>query len=578
MKEIINLLKIPFKRYSLYYISGIFFLIVSTTFNLLSPQIVGSFINHITNNTLNITNLSQIIFILIIMMILGYGIGFLWIYLLYIVGEKYNFDIKTNIFNKIIKVDNDFFLKFKIGDILTRLTLDMQNITLAVGDGVYFVVESLSSIIMIVIAMYFTTNLTLTIIVIIPLLLLSISANIISVKMAKKYDILQSNISYFSSQVLQSIKGIKIIKAFNKENVILKQLEDKNLTTYDKGIETEKIRVLLGPIYRFFYGLIYSISIMYGIYLLSNSEINVGQLVAFNLYIGMLDWPIYALQLVFGTLQKGATSYKRINEIQEYPIDNTYYGSKNISKIESIQFIDYDYSYNKGHKILDSINLKINDQEKIKIVGKIGAGKSTLLRQLLMLYQHNEKGRILINGNDITDYNKEEYLALISYASQTNEVFNMSIKDNLLVGNPKANSEDILKALEHAALLDEVLNFENGLDTIIGENGTNLSGGQQQRLNLARALIKSSNLLLLDDVFSAVDLKTEKQIMNNLENYYSDRTIVLVTHRLTSIQKQDHILVLQNNKIIQEGSMQELLKSEGWFNDNYKLQEGSLLW
>lgn len=564
-------LKSHFRKHAKGYFFGILFLIITSAISLLPPQIISYFINLITTQKLDQPQLIIVVVLAVATTLFGYLFGMSWIFLIYNSGQKYDLETRKLIHHKILRVDNDFFVKFKVGDVITRLTSDLKNVTLAAGEGVFFTVDAISFIFLTVIAMYLTTNLTLTLIVLIPLILLSVSVNFLGNKIGAKYDLVQSSLSKYSSNVLQSINGIKMVMAYNQQEYQDNHLKELANDIYDKSLDLDRLESVVGPIYRIFYGLIYTVSITYGIYLVMNQEITIGQLVAFNLYIGILEWPIYALQLVFGTLQRGNISIKRVNELTEYQQSLEHDGILKIDEIEEIHFKDFSYAY-LDNNVLHNINLKIKKNEIIGIIGPIGSGKSTLIKQLLFLYQPNYKGQIKINNQNINDLNKENYLSKIAYVSQETKIFAKTIRENIQMNQKDLSDEEIMVAVRHADLEKDLLEFEFGLDTVCGEKGVTLSGGQQQRLCLARALARKSEILILDDVFAAVDITTEQKIIDNLYKYYKDQTIIIISHRLSCLDKSDYIYAFDNGQIIESGTPIELLNSNGYYYNQYQLQ------
>lgn len=564
-------LKPHFKKYAKGYFFGILFLVMTSVISLIPPQIISYFINLITSKTLDQTQLILVVVAAVVMTICGYLFGMSWIYLIYNSGQKYDLETRKLIHHKILKVDNDFFVKFKVGDVITRLTSDLKNVTLAAGEGVFFTVDAIAFIILTIVAMFFTTNLTLTLIVLIPLVLLSISVNYLSYKIGSRYELVQESLSKYSSNVLQSINGIKMVMAYNQQEYQDDRLEGLANDIYAKSLRLDRLESIIGPIYRIFYGVIYAASITYGILLVMKQEITIGQLVAFNLYIGILEWPIYAMQMVFGTLQRGNISATRVNELVEYQQSLEHDGIININEIEEIHFKDFSYSY-QDQLVLKDINLKIKKNEVIGIIGPIGSGKSTLIKQLLFLYQPNYKGQIKINNQNINDLNKENYLEKIAYVSQETKIFAKTIRDNIKMNQTNLSDEEIMIAIRHADLEKDLLEFEHGLDTVCGEKGVTLSGGQQQRLCLARALARKSEVLILDDVFAAVDITTEQKIIDNLYKYYQNHTIIIISHRLSCLDKSDYIYAFDEGQIIESGKQQDLLNSNGYYHSQYVLQ------
>lgn len=571
MFKVIYLLKDHLLDYKRGYISGIFFLLIATTISLIPPQLISYFINQITDSTLTESSFILIILIMVSSIVLGYIVGFLWIYLIYISGQFYDRNKRINIHSKILSVNNNFFFKFPVGDVITRLTSDLKNVTLAASDGIYFTVEAISSLILLVIVMSVTTNFIMTLIVLIPLLLLSFVTNKISDIVTKRYNLVQESTSLFATKVLQTVVGIRIVNGFNMQNKTNEMLNESSNNIYLKSIRLDRVDSLIGAIYRTFYGVIYSFSILYGLYLVVNQEITVGQLVAFNLYIGMLEWPIYALQLVFGVLQRGHTSIKRINQLENYQALQQKNGDVIIDDIKEIYFNRFSFIY-QDIKALDNVDLKILKYTNIGIVGKIGSGKSTLIKQLLNLYEYSNNGHIFINNVDLSKIEKVSYLRHISYVSQESYSFSMSIKDNILIGNDNACDEDIVRVLKHACLYDDIVKLPEGIDTIVSEKGISLSGGQQQRLSLARALIKESSILILDDILSALDLETESKIIRNLNMFYSNHTIIIISHRMSCIVGCDNIIVMDEGRIVEQGNHHSLVSLDGWYARQIKLQ------
>jgi len=579
MNELKKLNKYLYKyRYKL--LAGLLITIVSRIFSLVTPRLVGDSItsieNYISNNSMIVEDLRETLLINITIIIGASLIAGFFTFLMrqtiINVSRYIEFDVKNEIFSHYQTLDQDFYKKNRTGDLMNRISEDVSRTRMYFGPVLMYGTNAVVLFIVIITYM-FTIEPNLTLYTLIPLPLLSIIiykiSNIINIKSTK----VQESLSNLSSHSQQSFSGISILKSFNIQRIIYNQFDKLSYLSFKNNLSLAKVQAWFFPLIIFLIGLSNLIVIYIGGNLYINGIIEIGVVAEFLIYVNMLTWPVTLVGWVTATIKQAEASQKRINEFlnEESGIKD---GVKrfNIDEVFNIEFKNVDFTYKKtGIKIFESFNLKINKGEKIGIIGNVGSGKTTLLDLISRIYDP-DKGIVVFDNNDIKDYKNEDIRSKISYVPQNNFLFSDSIEKNIAFGNINASSNDIIKASKRSEIHNEIKNFKNGYQTVLGERGVTLSGGQVQRVSISRAFLKDASIFLFDDCFSSLDSDTEEKLISNLDKSFKEKTVIISTHRLSCLRYADRIIVIEHGKIIQEGNHSKLIQTEGYYKDLYYKQ------
>jgi ATP-binding cassette subfamily B protein len=378
-----------------------------------------------------------------------------------------------------------------------------------------------------------------------------------------------------NDQVLESVSGVRVIRAFVHEKASEARFRAKTQEVLDRNIAVARIDALFEPTVKVLVGLSYLIGIIYGGYLVFHGEITLGELVSFNVFLGMLIWPMFAIGELINVMQRGNASLDRVNETLGYRPDVAEPENPvQVACPESIEFRNVTFRYpSSAVDNLVKVSFRLERGQTLGVVGRTGSGKTTLLRQLLREYPCGQ-GEILISGVPIERLPLDRLLGWIGYVSQEPILFSRTIRENILFGlDREADEAELQRALERAALAKDVAFLPDGLETMVGEKGVALSGGQKQRVSIARALIADPEILILDDALSAVDGKTEAEIIEGIRQERAGKTTLIATHRLSAVQHADLILVLDEGHVVERGTHEELLALGGWYRDQYERQQ-----
>jgi ATP-binding cassette, subfamily B, multidrug efflux pump len=572
MKELQYLNKY-FVKYKYRFLLGIVITIVAQIFKLYVPKFFGDSIRAIENTAISKDEaysilLNNFIFTLIVALIGGF-LTFLMRQTLIVMSRHIEFDLKNDIYKHYQTLTQRFYKQNRTGDLMNRISEDVSKVRMYVGPSVMYSINTLIIFVVVIIQMTLISP-QLTFYSLLPLPLLSYGIFKISSQIHKKSGLFQENLSTLSSFTQEIFSGIRVIKAYAIE--VKKQDEFNSLTSEsrNKAMDLAKTNALFGPLLILLIGLSNLIVIYVGGNMYINGTIpDFGVIAQFVLYINMLTWPVASLGWVSSLVQEAEASQKRINEfLKEDPeIKNTATSRTTIEG--NIKFDNVSFEYDDTNcKALKNISFEVKKGKTLAILGKTGSGKSTLLTLISRLYDTN-LGTVLIDNKNIKDLNLFDLRNQISVVPQDAFLFSDSIKNNIKFGNENATDDEVKEAAKKAVVHDNIMTFNQQYETILGERGITLSGGQKQRVSIARALINNAPILLLDDCLSAVDTETEETILNNLLAYCKNKTTIIVSHRVSSAKNADWIIILDEGKIIEQGTHSQLVEQNGYYKELY---------
>ena len=557
------------------YIYVVFFGLILTILNLLPAKIIANLTSGIENNTLTVDYLLYTVLIPFIITIIA----------IYVIATTKRFcqnRLTTTLYyalhkrymESILAQDASFFEKFQAGDLLTRALGDINTVKFSGGNRLLNIFVESMTVLTTFIAMCLI-NYKLAILCFLPLSLIFFSNYYLKTKVKRNWKIVREKNSEMGNVVLESITNVRTIRAFSKE----KENLEKNLKYSNEAYEVEKDNLKINVIFQPMFQTIVAISmiICYGMgaYFYYKGEISsISLLIQFSMYLGLFQSPLTNIGNMLNNFYQSLISADRLNEVYNSISDINDTNGKLIDKeISVIEFKNFSFHYeNDSFDSVDNINLLIKKGETIGIVGKTGSGKSTLIRQLVR-QMPTENGQIYINNEPIENFQKEDIRSHISYVPQEHVLFSRSVKENVALGKINCTDEEINKAIELADFKKDVDYLSNGLDTIVGEYGVTLSGGQKQRLAIARAFLKNSDVLILDDSLSAVDGETEANIIKSLKEFRKNKTNIIVAHRLSAVIHSDKIIVLENGRIAESGTHSELMKKHSWYYEQFVSQQ-----
>ncbi|WP_077617579.1 ABC transporter ATP-binding protein [Bacillus sinesaloumensis] len=574
MFEVLGKLGWFYKKYWLQYTMAIILLMIATVLEVIPPYLLGSIIDLLTVGDMTRNVLIQYVLIFVAIIVIGYFLNFFWQYRLFEGSLNLEKLMRRKLMLQFLKMTPTFYEKNRTGDLMARATNDLNAVSLTAGFGIMTLIDSTLFLGTIIFAMGFMISWKLTFFSMLPVPIMAVLIQYLGKIVHERYMKAQDSFGELNDNVLESVAGVRVIRAYVQEKKDEQVFADKSEEVYQKNMDTAKINALFGPITKIGTGISYVVALGYGAVLVTNGEMTVGQLVTFNVYLGLAVWPIFAIGELINVMQQGNASLDRVQETLQYEADvKDATHPVSISKPSTIGFHELRFQYPTSQvKNLQNITLSLKKGETLGIVGKTGAGKTTFLRQLLREYPLQE-GQLSIDGIDIASQTKEQILDWIGYVPQDHVLFSRTIRENILFGKEEATNAEIDRAIHLAYFKKDLENLPRGLETLVGEKGVSLSGGQKQRVSIARALIKDPEILILDDSLSAVDAKTEARIIENIQNERSDKTTIITTHRLSGVQHADHIIVLDEGQILEQGTHEELLRLNGWYKEQFDRQQ-----
>ncbi|MGE8033968.1 multidrug ABC transporter permease/ATP-binding protein [Lysinibacillus sp. KCTC 33748] len=574
MFDVLSKLSWFFKEYWKQYTIAVVLLMIASGLEVVPPYLLGSIIDLLTAGEMTQALLTKYILIFICIIIGGYTLNFVWQFRLFEGAINLEKILRRNLMQHFLRMTPTFYEKNRTGDLMARATNDLNAVSMTAGFGIMTLIDSTIYMGFIIFAMGYMISWKLTFFAMLPVPIMAILIQYLGKIVHERYMKAQDAFGELNDSVLESVAGVRVVRAYVQEKKDEANFAEMSELVYEKNMHTAKINALFGPITKVGTGISYVVALGYGAHLVAIEAMTVGQLVTFNVYLGLAVWPIFAIGELINVMQQGNASLDRVQETLYYEADvRNIANPQTIATPNAIGFDDLSFQYPLSQvKNLQRISLSLKKGQTLGIVGKTGAGKTTFLRQLLREYPIGE-GQLSIDGVDIAAQTKEQLLDWIGYVPQDHVLFSRTIRENILFGKEDATQSELHQAIRSAYFEKDLKNLPLGLETLVGEKGVSLSGGQKQRVSIARALIKDPEILMLDDSLSAVDAKTEARIIENIQRERQDKTTIITTHRLSGIQHADLIIVLDEGQIVEQGTHEQLLSQQGWYKEQFDRQQ-----
>lgn len=566
-----------FRKYKVQYILGIFFLLFIDVVQLYIPQILKYFANDYQRGVLTMASATKYAILTIVTGLMVAVARYFWRN--FIIGNsmRVDYDLRKDFFWKLTSLSQNFFNTHKTGDLMSLATNDINAVRMTLGQGIIMFIDSTFLLILNLVMMIKTTNVLFAskVLFTIPLIILIVMR--FGGVIHSRFKAVQAQYGTITDRAQENFSGIRIIKAFGQEEENAKLFREENQNYYNKNIELAKLQSFFNPFIHVLSNISYMLLLFFGAKEVMAGTMLLGDFIAFNAYLGLMMWPARALGMVIVFMQRGAASMDRLTNIfrtEPEIVDRE--GAIELDEIKgNIEFknVSFKYAPELPYALKD-ISFKIELGKTLAILGRTGSGKSSIVNVLLRLYDINE-GEILVDGHEVKDVTLNSLRENISYVPQDDFLFSKTVKENIEFHyEHELDDEMIEKYAKIAGVYDDIIEFKDGFDTILGERGVTLSGGQKQRVSIARALAKEKNVLIMDDSLSAVDTQTEEEILKNLSTDEADVSKIIISHRVSTIKDADEILFIEDGAIVERGTHDELVSLGGRYN---KLYEDQLL-
>ncbi|MCT4542446.1 MAG: ABC transporter ATP-binding protein/permease [Vallitalea sp.] len=563
------------KKYKFSFLIGIISLIIVDVTQLQIPVITGNITDGLQNGAYTFNNLLNEALKLFIIGAIIACFRFVWRYFIFGTSRKIEYELRNDFFSHLEKLSLRFYNENKTGDLMAYATNDLNAIRMMVGPGLLMALDAIVLSILVILKMLTNISVNLTLVAIIPLPIIAIGSLLFGKAIRVRFKDKQEAFSHLSDVVQENISGIQVIKAFVQESKEVIEFNKINKNNYNKNMRVVKLFAIMLPLAMLVSGLSVAIVLGYGGYITILGKITLGEFVAFTQYLLMLVWPMMAFGWCINIMSQGMASLSRFQKVlDEEPEIFDEKTVKQIDKIKgNIEINNLSFSYpGSDLKELNDICVNIKKGETLGIVGRTGSGKTTLVNMLLRMY-NPPRNTIFIDGNDIMDIPLKVLRNSIGYVPQDNFLFSDTISRNIAFGVIEASDQYIHLAAKDANVHDNIIEFTNQYETVVGERGVTLSGGQKQRISIARALIKEPSIMILDDSVSAVDTNTEEQILSHIREERKDKTTIIIAHRISTIQNSDKIIVIDDGKITESGTHESLLAENGLYYDMVQKQQ-----
>ena len=486
------------------------------------------------------------------------------------VSRKIEYDLRNDLFAHLQSLSPSFYQRNPTGDIMSRATNDLSAVRMVLGPGIMYSINTVFTAVL-TIGILVSIEARLAILSLLPLLAVSVCVKHFGKEIHKRFEKIQEQLAGLTTLAHENVSGIRVIKAYNQEEAFTERFQQANEEYVDRSLSLVKVWGVFNPLLTFLLGLSSVALLWYGGRLVIEGSITVGDFVAFMAYLTMLTWPTIALGWVINIFERGSASMGRMNQIFQSQPEIRDEHPTPISLLKgNIEVKNLTFSYN-GVPVLKNINFQLRSGETLAIVGRTGSGKSTFVNLLCRLYRV-PKGSIFIDGVDINEIPLKTLRKSVGYVPQETFLFSETIQQNIAFGRPEASFKAIQENSKISNIWPDIQDFPGQFETFVGERGITLSGGQKQRIAISRALLVEPEILILDDALSSVDTDTEEKILNRLSGELSKRTVILISHRISTVKMADQILVLENGAIIEQGTHEDLLRAEGHYATLYQRQ------
>ena len=575
MKKEIKLALHYIRRYWWFYAVGILSLTLVDVLNVFIPQLTGAITDGLSSQSLQMPGIRSLA-----LQILLYGaliaLGrFGWRFFLFGSSRKIERDLRNDMFGHLESLSQRYYNEHKTGDLMAHFTNDLQAVRELLGMTIITTFDASVMLIMVLARMIMYVSLKLTVVAVVPMLLIIVGDIFFGKAMHRRFLARQEAFSNLTDHVQETISGIRVSKAFVQERKELAEFARHNQNNKEKNLAVVRLVALAMPLLDLIIGLSTLITLLYGGYLTIYGDITVGQFVAFNMYVGMLVWPMIAVGECVSSISRGMASMRRIRIILSEKPDIVDEGDPSITELEGrIDLNHLTFSYpGTGVPVLRDISLHVDAGETLAVIGRTGSGKTTLVSLIERLYDTKSPDMVCIDGHPLRTIPLSTLHRAISYVPQDQFLFSDTVHGNIAFGVDACTREDVIRAAKMACIHDNIMEFPKNYDTLVGERGVTISGGQKQRTAIARALMKESPILILDDALSAVDTDTEEQILHNLRENRRGRTTIIIAHRISTIQHADHILVLEDGSRAEYGTHDELMALNGIYRSIWERQQ-----
>ncbi|MFD2330734.1 ABC transporter ATP-binding protein [Cohnella sp. GCM10020058] len=558
------------KRYTI----AVVLLAIAGIIDILPPKLLGNTIDGIQQGTMSQAEFYQIVVLWLGVTIVGYGINYVWMYQLFGGSMMLERLLRTKLIRHLLRMTPTFYERNRTGDLMARATNDLWAISNTAGFGILTLIDSSIFMVTLLIIMAGLISWKLTLAAMLPLPLIALAMKHFGGKIHDRFMKAQDSFGELNDQVLESVTGVRVIRAYVQEKADEERFHAKTNEVLERNIAVARIDALFEPTNKVLIGLSYIIGVCYGGYLVFRSEITLGELVSFNIFLGMLIWPMFAIGELINIMQRGNASLDRVNETLGYVPDVQ--DPQRLTEVKApdtltFKTLTFRYPSSAVDNLID-VGFELKRGQTLGIVGRTGSGKTTLLKQLLREYPPGS-GEVSISGVPIQDIGIDRLLSWVGYVPQNPILFSRTIRENILFGHEEATPETLQHALVRASFAKDIAFLPDGLETLVGEKGVALSGGQKQRVSIARAMIADPEILMLDDALSAVDARTEAEIIEGIRTERAGKTTLIATHRLSAVQHADLILVLDEGYVVERGTHEELLAHGGWYKEQYDRQQ-----